>query len=92
MNTVENDEYTIDIADPSTGNAVVITAKLFSDGVCYVCDDETGWWYEIETDPEFCDYTYEDMVTEATGVMPDAWKPLVDLVLTNIYWDREINR
>ena len=92
MNTVKNQEYTIDIQDPSSGNDVVVTAKLYSGGEYDNYVDEGGYWSEIVTEPEFCDYTYEDMVTEATGVMPDAWKPLVDLVLINIYWDRELNR
>ena len=90
MNTVKNQEYTIDIQDPSSGNDVVVTAKLYSAGEYYGYDDETGWWYEIVTDPEFCDYNYVDGVTEAFGILPKEWKPMVDLILRNIYWDREL--
>lgn len=92
MNTVKNQEYTIDIQDPSSGNDVVITAKLYSGGEYYNYQDETGYWSEIVTEPEFHDYNYVDGVTEAFGIMPEEWKSMVDLILRNIYWDRELNR
>lgn len=91
MNTVKNQEYTIDIQDPSSGNDVVVTAKLYSGGEYDNYVDEGGYWSEIVTEPEFHDYNYVEE-TEAFGIMPEEWKPMVDLILRNIYWDRELNR
>ena len=92
MDTVKNQEYTIDIQDPSSGNDVVVTAKLYSGGEYDNYVDEGGYWSEIVTEPEFHDYNYVDLETEAFGILPKEWKPMVDLILRNIYWDRELNR
>lgn len=92
MNTVDNDEYTIEIPDPLHGNYVIVTAKLYEDGIYYNYEDETGYWSDIDMDPEFCCYTYEDMTSGTIGILPDGWRPMVDLILCNLYWDRELNR
>jgi hypothetical protein len=85
-------EYDIEIQDPVSGNYVVVTAHLYADGEYEDNDDDTGRYAEIMSDPEFRDYTFEDLETGAIGIMPEAWKPMVDAILCNIYWDREFYR
>lgn len=87
-------EYTVDMKDPASGNYVVVVAKLYGDGEYEEYEDiETGsTWVDITGDPSFYDYTYEDTMTGAIVVMPEDWKESVDLILCNIYWDRELNR
>lgn len=87
-------EYTAEIQDGSSGHWVTVTAKLYDEGHydCYSDPDTGGDWVEIVRDPMFYEYTYEDQETGAIGVMPEYWKELVDSILVNIYWDRELNR
>lgn len=85
-------EYMVEMKDPASGNCVYVTANLYSEGIYESYDDEAGSWAEISRDPEFINYTYEDTETGAIGVMPDCWKGLVDNILCNIYWDRELDR
>lgn len=85
-------DYEIEIQDPVSGNYVVVTAQLYSDG-CYETDeDESGYYAEILSDPEFYNYTFEDQETGAIGIMPEPWRGMVDEILCNIYWDREFSR
>jgi hypothetical protein len=92
MKTIVNNEYLVELRDPANGNYVAVTSKLAVDGQYCNYSDETGSWSEITADPEFCDYNYEDLDTGSIGIMPEAWKPLVDLILINVYWDRELDR
>lgn len=85
-------EYTVEMKDPASGNYVLVTAELYDYGQCENYNDESGYWSEIIRDPVFHNYSYEDTETGAFGVMPEAWKEEVDLILCNIYWDRELNR
>ena len=85
-------EYTVEMKDPASGNYVLVTAELYDYGQYENYNDESGYWSEIIRDPVFRNYTYEDTETGAFGVMPDYWKEEVDLILCNIYWDRELNR
>ena len=85
-------EYVVETYDPLTGNYVVVTAELYDDGKWIDYSDEQGSWIEIDADPVFWKYTYEDPETGACGKMPESWKFDVDNLLTNIYWDRELNR
>ena len=84
-------EYDIEIQDPTSGNYVVVTAQLYDYGTYEEETDESGSDVIIVSDPKFYDYVVEDLDTGAIGIMPDAWKPLVDTILINIYWDREFN-
>lgn len=84
-------EFDIEIQDPSSGNFVIVTAQLYDDGVYEDYNEGLGDWCEVIFDPVFHNYTYEDLETGATGIMPEAWKGLVDTILCNIYWDREFN-
>ncbi len=92
MTRYNNKDYTVDFTDPTNGHYISVTAKLYEEGEYEAANDETGSWCDIMIDPEFCDYTYEDQETGVIGIMPDLWKPAVDLILYNIYWDRELNR
>ena len=87
-----NQEYTVDFTDPASGQYISVTAKLYEEGEYESSKDETGSWCDILIDPEFCSYIYENMETGAVGVLPDEIKDAVDLILCNIYWDRELNR
>lgn len=85
-------EYTVEMKDPASGNYVLVTAELYDYGEYEEYTDESGHWADITCDPEFRNYTYEDPNTGAYGIMPEYWKQEADLILCNIYWDREFDR
>lgn len=85
-------EYVVDLVDPISGKYTVVTAKLYKHGDYVTGEDESGYWADTLQEPEFYSYTYDDMETGETGAVPEEIQATVDIVLANIYWDRELNR
>lgn len=92
MTRHNNKDYTVGFTDPISRHYISVTAKLYEEGEYEEANDETGSWCDILIDPEFYDYIYEDQETGAVGIMPENCKSDIDLILCNIYWDRELNR
>ena len=87
-----DETFEIEVTDPASGRKCLVLAKLQHEGCYTKKENAKEEWLQVLYDPEFYEYTVEDLETEAIGIMPESWKGFVDVILCNVYWDRRLYR